>query len=237
MSRTLVLVVLLGLALIVQAQDPASGNFAYSVRIDAQGRVLTFEAVSDAKAPALPAAVENALREQLLARTYTRTDTRGGTLITWLAGAFEAKAQGGGLALSVTDLRAGPHPIRLDLPHAPMELTRGKIEVDLVLRVKVDASGKPSLVALDGIEALSREHAKRLEERIAHTMKVWRFRPERWDGRPIESEQIVALQYRTERGDATDWDWRGPALTQIGPLQVPADDFRPLSIGLSAKRR
>jgi hypothetical protein len=237
MARFLVLA-LLGLAtLLVHAQEGTRGEFLYAVRVDPQGRVLTIEAQGDLRVPAVPAAIEPSIREQLLARTYVRTDSRGGTLTTWLEGKFDTTAQGGGSPPSITELRAGPRAVRIDSPHSPAALVRDRIEADLLLSLKLASNGTPTIVAIDGLDALGAERAQRLREKIEHVAKGWRFQPERWDGRPIESELRLAIQYRIGLGADSDWAWRGSAPTQAGSLQVPAETFRPLTIGLRAKRR
>lgn len=234
MSRLYALVLLLCAAAASGAAPAEADAFLYAVRIGADGRVLTIEAQADARFAAPSAAVDAALREQLLARRYERGDNRGGTLTTWLEGRYDAAADG---APTITALRSGPRPVRIDPPQAPNALVRDKVEADLVLRLKVGTTGVVSIVAIDGLDALGGEHAQRLQERIDYATEVWRFQPERWDGRPIESEVAMQLQYRIDRNDATDWTWRGPAIEQSGPVRVPSEDFRALELQLAAKRR
>jgi hypothetical protein len=233
MSRLVALVLMLVVFASAGADEKALDAFLYTVRIGPEGRVLTIEPQADARIAAPAPAVDAALRDQLLARRYIRTDTRGGTLTTWLEGRFASASDG---AAKIVALRSGPRPVRLDPPHAPAALIRDKVEADLVVRLKIGLDGKASVVAIDGIEALGSDHARRLEERIEYTAEVWRFQPERWDGRTIEGDVVLQVQYRAGRGDSTDWTWRGAELQQAGPLQVPAEDFRALDVRLSGKR-
>ena len=234
MSRFLALAFLLGVCASAGADEKASDAFLYTVRIGPEGRVLTIEPQSDARISAPAPAVDAALREQLLARRYVRTDSRGGTLMTWLEGRFNPAS--GGVA-KIIELRSGPRLVRLDPPHAPAALIRAKVEADLVAHLKVALDGKASIESIDGIDALGSDNAQRLLEQIESAAKLWRFQPERWDGRPIEGEVALRLQYRIERGDATDWTWGGAESKQVSSLQVPAEDFRALDVRLSAKRR
>jgi hypothetical protein len=226
---------LLGLASwLASAQPPGAGEFLYVVRIDPQGRVLTIEPQVDPRIAALPAATEADVRRALVAGTYRRGDDRGGTLTTWLSG---SAAIGADAAAPVAIVRTGPRPLRLDPPHSPSALVRERIEADLLLRVAVTKDGKTTIAAIDGLETLGRERAQRLREKITHVAKSWRFQPERWDGRPIDSTTQIALQYRIERGDDTDWQWRGPALAQAASVVVASERFVPWTLRLAAKLR
>lgn len=219
------------------AQESAQASFAYQVRLDPDGRVLTIEPEVDNRTAALPDSVDAALRRQLQDRTYQRADGHGGTLTTFLEGEATLQAVDEGLGLSITALRAGPRLRVLELPHAPTALIRDKAEADLVLHIDVSGTGVATLDEVDGIDTLSRDHAKRVRERLVTALRQWRFKPERHDGRPLASEFVVRLQYRIERGADTDWNWRGPAIAQIGHVRVPEAEFRAMDLALSAKRR
>jgi hypothetical protein len=219
------------------AQESAQTSFAYQVRLDPDGRVLTIEPKVDNRTAALPASVDAALQRELQARSYVRADALGGTLTTFLEGEVALQAVGEGLGLSITALRAGPRLGVLESPHAPTALVRDRVEADLVLHLDVSGKAEATIDRIEGLDALSRDHAGRLRERLATAIRKWRFRPERHDGRPLQSDVVVRLQYRIERGADTAWDWRGPAIEQVGNVRVPDAEFRPMELRLSAKRR
>jgi hypothetical protein len=237
MRRLFALTTCLLLVAAATAQESAQTSFAYQVRLDPDGRVLTIEPEVDNRTAALPASVDAALQRELQARSYVRADALGGTLTTFLEGEVALQAVGEGLGLSITALRAGPRLRVIDLPHAPTALIRDKAEADLVLHIDVSGTGVATLDEVQGIDTLSRDHAQRVRERLVTALRKWRFKPERHDGRPLPSEFVVRLQYRVERGADTAWDWRGPAIGQVGHVRVPEAEFRPMDLGLSATRR
>jgi hypothetical protein len=219
------------------AQESAQASFAYQVRLDPAGRVLTIEPEVDNRTAALPASVDAALQRELQTRTYVRADDLGGTLTTFLEGEATLQAVGEGLGLSITALRAGPRLRVIELPHAPAALVRDRVEADLVLHIDVSGTGVATLGEVQGIDTLSRDHAQRVRERLVTALRKWRFKPERHDGRPLPGKFVTRLQYRIERGADTDWDWRGPAIGQVGYVRVPEAEFRAMDLALSAKRR
>jgi hypothetical protein len=227
MLRSLLFLLLLAGSTAVQA-DAA---FLYLVRVDAAGQMRAIEPVADVDVEPMSAAVAAALREQLLQRRYVRADGRGGTLSTWLAGRYIASPDGADVA--ITALRAGPRVLQLDPPKFGRDALDPGFTV--TLRLKCGADGRAAVVAIDGLDRLPGDVAQRFRTRIRAAVERWRFQPERWDGRPVETGLSVVLGDLPPASSPGDPIGADVADDQPGPLRVPAAEFRPLRIPAAAR--
>lgn len=81
-------------------------------------------------------------------------------------------------------------------PAYPMQALRAGVQGTVLLKVLVDASGKPVQVAID------RSSGSRILDDAArqHVLAAWRFHPAMRDGHAIEAWALVPVQFNLSRG-------------------------------------
>jgi len=78
-------------------------------------------------------------------------------------------------------------------PDYPPTLRRAGLEGSATVRITIDESGK--VIACELVKATDRAF---FDETRAQALRYWRFRPATSDGAPIQSQQVLTVQFRLE---------------------------------------
>jgi protein TonB len=105
----------------------------------------------------------------------------------------QAPASTPGDTVVVSERQARPLPNQ-PAPGYPSQALRRRIEGEVLLRVEVDARGRPTRVQVERGSG-----ARQLDAAAVAAVRRWRFEPALHDGQPVPSSVLIPIAFRLER--------------------------------------